>query len=160
LEGQAILEKKPLFELRNLRLKNNESDAPALIAQRAVAGISGESYHYSLVNFAIVFTSVRIGDDRPRIFHGVTCEVELERLNKKFRYEIRIDLSAGAPGGDIEKTVYSEPLGQVAPGPETATIRLFDGSDLLTSIQAPVSFSGPENLVPPVTLNCDGVWCQ
>jgi hypothetical protein len=146
-----------LFELRNLRLKNNESDAPALIAQRAVAGISGEPYHYSLVNFAIVFTLVRIGEGRPRIFHAVTCEVELARINKKFKYDIRIDLPAGAPGGEIEKAVYSEPLGQVEPGADTATIRLFDGSDLLMSVQAPVSFTGPEHLGPRVTLTSDGV---
>ena len=146
------------FELRNLRLKNYESDVPALIAQRAAAGIQGEPYHYSLVNFAIVFDFERIGTGRPRVFHRIRCEIELERLTKLFRYDIMIDLPEGAPSQEMEKPISGQPMGQVEPGDETATVRLIDGDQLLLSIRAPVSFSGPANFGPRVVLDQNGVW--
>ncbi|MBX3151503.1 hypothetical protein KF728_15220 [Candidatus Obscuribacterales bacterium] len=82
------------FVVRNLRLKNIGSDVPAVVAQRALAGVAGEPYHYSLVNFAVVFDVERPEErvNSSRIFHRIRCELDLLTLQKHFEYDIAVDI--------------------------------------------------------------------
>ena len=123
-------------------MQNLGFDVPAVIAQRTQAGIAGEPYHYSLGGFALVFDAERAGGTTtaPRIFHRIKCELELKSLQKKFSYDITIDMPEGQQHMEVQNPFGCIPIGQPEPCTETLTVRLIDGSSELLSITAPVKF--------------------
>lgn len=122
-------------------MKNIGSDVPAVIAQRAAAGIAGEPYHYSLINFSVVFEVQRPTlETTPRIFHRMRCELDLLTTRKHFEYDITVDMPDGQASMEVEKTFYSLPIGQPEPCTESLLVRLIDEGTEVTSITAPVVF--------------------
>lgn len=130
------------FIVSNLRLKNIGSDVPAVIAQRALAGVAGEPYHYSLVNFAVLFDVERptTRENLPRIFHRIRCELDLLTLQKHFEYDITVDMPEGEEGMEVERPFYGLPIGQPKPCSESLRVRLLNGASEIMSITAPVTF--------------------